>query len=105
MTWRVRLSLLEPLRLYRKRPYRPQSTTTEEMRSFHPRPTKGTLPPQVCLRPPKFACSNVVMSHPGAQVKEEILSFQKPGMYPMLLLARIGSCRPPKSACSNATQP
>jgi hypothetical protein len=45
------------------------------------------------------------MSHPGAQVKEEILSFQKPGMYPMLLLARIGSCRPPKSACSNATQP
>src|SRR5262249_39984917 len=86
-------------------PYRPHSTTTDEMRSFHPRPTKGTLPPQAWRRPPKPACSNVVISQPGEQVKEEILSFQKPGMYPMLLLARIGSCAPRKSACSKAMQP
>jgi hypothetical protein len=72
-------------------PYRPHSTAIDEMRSFHPRPTKGTLPAQVCRRPPKFACSKVVISHPGAQASEEILSFQNPLKYPMLLLARIGS--------------
>src|SRR4029450_201077 len=72
-------------------PYRPQSTNIDEMRSFHPRPTNGTLPAQVCRRPPKLACSKVVMTHPGAQASEEILSFQKPLRYPMLLLAWSGS--------------
>src|SRR5262245_34653189 len=79
------------LAAWQRQPYRPQSTITEEMRSFHPRPTKGTLPAQVWRRPAKFTCSKVVISHPGAQASEEIRSFQKPLRYSMLLLARIGS--------------